>query len=87
VKLDLNYGGEEYHLDLTMSEQSILVMLRFGYNTLESLLQQALTAGSGKAPFGAIEDAMVLIRCMTNNRLEEHKGKILRITRLRGKTQ
>lgn len=86
LKLDLVYGGDEYHLDFTMSEQGIIAMLKLSYNALEGQLKQLMTAGSGKAPSGAVDDAMVLIRCMTNSRLEEHSGQILKIKKLRGKS-
>ena len=83
LKVHLLYGGDEFNLDFTVNENLMLALLRLSYNGLEKQLKGLMTLPSAVKPVGAVEDALVLIRCLTNNRLEEYHGKNLQITRLK----
>jgi hypothetical protein len=88
IKVGLQHGGESWQLNMIASEQSILNMLRMSYTTFEVQVKKMLASSASlpsSAPSGAVDDALVLIRCLIFNKLQEHKGTILQISKARQK--
>jgi len=81
IKIDINLKGNEWAISLTASEQSVLTMLRAGYSVFESQLKQIADEKASQRPMGLIDDALVLLRCLVFNRLQEHNGKFVIIQR------
>lgn len=82
VVIAMKVQGQEWNISLTASEQSVLSMLRNGYGFFEAQLKVMAHSSSGQRPAGLIDDALILLRCLVWNRLEDHNGKFVRLQRV-----
>ncbi len=77
--VEMNFGGQEWHLNLTASEQSLLTLLRSSYSLFEAQIKALADARPGARPAGIVDDALTLLRCLVFNQLQPYSGQHLKI--------
>jgi len=82
VAIDVKLSGESWQFNLTSTEQQVLGMLRIGWGAFEKKLRELAEARPGERPYGLVDEAIVLLRCLVFGRLEEHYGKFINIRRV-----
>jgi hypothetical protein len=82
-KIEINLGlkGQEWHVQLQTSEQGIITLLLGAYGMFEQKMRELVQPSAGAAPAGLLDDALVLLRCLVQRRLETHAGKYVKIAR------
>ncbi len=79
IQINTKFAGEDWSLDLSSSESSLLQMVRTFYPAIESKVRDIINGGTSKAPAGLLDESFVLLRCLVMNRLEPLNGKHIKI--------
>lgn len=83
INIQTKLGKEDWSLNLTLSEQGLLTMLRNFYPAIEEKVREIIKAGTAGTPAGLLDEALVLVRCLVLNRLEPLNGKHIQIIKLK----
>ncbi len=81
LTIDMSIDGNDFHYGLTMSEPGLLDFMRQMYGMFESKLIEIANRPSGSRPLGLLDDLLVLNRCLVFDKLSEHDGKFVKISR------
>lgn len=82
IKIKTKLGNDDWSLDLTASEQSLLMTLRAFYPTIEAKVREVIRAGTSGVPAGLLDESLALVRCLVMNKLEPLNGKHIKIGRV-----
>jgi hypothetical protein len=83
LKINAKLKGQQWNIDMTASEESLLTMMRGMYWQFEAILKALAQENStATLPSGLLDDVLSLLRCLIFNRFEAYRGEHVQIARV-----